>query len=65
MDIRSFALNSEINILFYDPKVVAELRKIQEKYLANSDTLTAAEWARRPLLHKVAQNTARLADSLL
>jgi cardiolipin synthase A/B len=65
MDIRSFALNAEINILFYDPKVVAELRRIQEKYFANSEMLTAEEWARRPLLHKVAQNTARLADSLL
>lgn len=65
MDIRSFALNAEINILFYDARVVAELRKIQEKYFANSDTLTHAAWSRRPLLHKVAQNTARLADSLL
>lgn len=65
LDIRSFALNSEINVLFYDPRVVAELRVIQERYFANSDELTAAEWARRPLLEKVAQNTARLADSLL
>ena len=65
MDIRSFALNAEVNVLIYDPKVVAGLRAIQEKYFANSDALTAAEWARRPLLRKVAQNTARLADSLL
>ena len=65
MDIRSFALNAEINILIYDPKVVAELRLIQEKYFAHSDLLSPAEWARRPLLLKVAQNTARLADSLL
>lgn len=65
MDIRSFALNAEINILLYDPGVVGELRKIQEKYFANSDNLTHAVWSRRPLLHKVAQNTARLADSLL
>ena len=47
------------------PEIVAALRTIQEKYFANSDILTAAEWARRPLLRKVAQNTARLADSLL
>ncbi len=65
LDIRSFALNAEINILFYDPAVVGELRVIQERYLAHSKTLSAAEWARRPLLDKVAQNTARLADSLL
>ena len=42
MDIRSFALNAEINILVYDPKVVAELRLIQEKYFANSDMLTCS-----------------------
>ncbi|HWB58636.1 MAG TPA: phospholipase D-like domain-containing protein, partial [Chthoniobacteraceae bacterium] len=65
LDIRSFALNAEINILLYDPQVVAALRLIQEKYFADSDHLTRAEWSRRPLLHKVAQNTARLADSLL
>lgn len=65
IDIRSFALNAEINILFYDPEVVAKLGEIQEKYFANSDQLTAEEWKQRPLLLKVAQNTARLADSLL
>ena len=65
IDIRSFALNAEINILFYDPAVVGELRTIQEKYFADSDLLTTAEWSRRPLFLKVAQNTARLADSLL
>jgi len=65
IDIRSFALNAEINIVIYDPQVVKELRVIQDKYFANSDLLTAEEWEKRPLLHKVAQNTARLADSLL
>ena len=65
MDIRSFALNAEINILIYDPAVVAGLRAIQEDYFAHSDLLSAATWNRRPLLLKVAQNTARLTDSLL
>lgn len=65
MDIRSFALNAEINMLFYDVKVGGELRRIQESYFAQSETISPKEWARRPLLHKVAQNTARLADSLL
>jgi len=65
IDIRSFALNAEINIVIYDPEVVAGLRAIQEDYFAHSDILTAEKWGRRPLLVKVAQNTARLADSLL
>ncbi|MBV8900322.1 MAG: cardiolipin synthase [Verrucomicrobia bacterium] len=65
IDIRSFALNAEIILVIYDPAVVANLRALQEKYFAHSDALTPADWARRPLLLKVAQNTARLADSFL
>ena len=65
MDIRSFALNAEVALLVYDPTVVAVMRAVQERYIAASLTLTREEWARRPLWRKVAQNTARLADSLL
>ena len=65
MDIRSFALNAEINVLVYDSTVVRALQKVQERYFAASDRLTAGEWSRRPLRTKIAQNTARLADSLL
>lgn len=65
IDIRSFALNAEIILVIYDPEVVASLRTLQEKYFADSDVLTPQAWERRPLLLKVAQNTARLADSFL
>ncbi len=65
MDIRSFALNAEVALLVYDPTVVVAMRAIQERYIAESLTLTREAWARRPLWRKVAQNTARLADSLL
>ena len=65
IDIRSFALNAEVNLIVFDPAVVAALAKIQARYFANSDPLVAEEWNRRPLIAKVAQNVARLADSLL
>ena len=65
IDIRSFALNAEINLLIYDSKVAADLRVIQENYFAHSHLLTAAEWQQRPLLTRTLQNMARLADSLL
>jgi cardiolipin synthase len=65
IDIRSFALNAEVNMIVFDPAVVAKLAKIQARYFANSDPLVAEEWNRRPLIAKVAQNVARLADSLL
>jgi cardiolipin synthase A/B len=65
MDIRSFALNAEVNLLVYDPAVVQQLRTIQERYFANSERLNAATWNRRPLGAKVVHNTARLMDSFL
>ena len=65
IDIRSFALNCEVSLLAYDERVVRRLEAIQARYLASSRTLEAASWANRRLGAKVAQNTARLADSLL
>lgn len=65
IDIRSFALNAEINLLIYDTEVAAALRAVQERYFVNSVRLSRDEWNRRPLASKVIENTARLADSLL
>ena len=65
MDIRSFALNAEVNLLVYDPAVVQQLRAVQERYFAHSERLETAAWKRRPLGARVVQNTARLMDSFL
>ncbi len=65
IDIRSFALNAELNLLIYDTQVATQLREIQEQCLLRSRRLETAEWRQRRLIPKVLQNTARLADSLL
>jgi cardiolipin synthase len=65
IDIRSFALDSEVSLLVYDPEVVRSLEEIQARYFARSRELSRDEWRRRPLIARVTQNTARLADSLL
>jgi cardiolipin synthase len=65
IDIRSFALNSEINLLIYDPAVIAEIIRLQEDCFRQSTMLSLEEWRRRPLLHRTVQSVARLADSLL
>jgi cardiolipin synthase len=65
MDIRSFALNAEINLVVYDRSVVRELRRLQDSYFANSERLNAAAWKKRPVADSVVQNTARLMDSFL
>jgi len=65
IDIRSFALNAEVSLIVYAPAVAAQLRKIQEHYLAQSDELDLASWRKRPPLERTLQNLARLADSVL
>jgi cardiolipin synthase A/B len=65
MDIRSFALNAEINLVVYDASVVRELQRLQNWYFANSERLDPAVWEKRPLVDRVIQNTARLMDSFL
>ncbi|MCG6929892.1 MAG: cardiolipin synthase [Desulfofustis sp.] len=52
MDRRSFDLNYENNILFYDPSMTAEMRQRQQEYLNNSTAVTADmvkqwNWQRR------------------
>jgi cardiolipin synthase len=65
IDIRSFALNEEISMLFYDSGVVSQLHRIQEAYIAQSVLLDAGEWGRRSLASRTLQGVARLADSFL
>ena len=65
LDLRSFVLNAEINLIVYDPAVAAELRTIQERNIAAAELLTLEQWQQRPFLSKVMQNTARLVDTLL
>ncbi len=65
IDIRSFALNSEVNLLIFDTDVAARLRAVQQNYFAHSRLLNAAAWKKRPLHTRTLQGIARLADSLL
>jgi len=65
IDIRSFALNSEVNILIFDPEVAGRLRAIEQNHFANSRLLDAIGWKKRPLFIRTVQGVARLADSLL
>jgi cardiolipin synthase len=65
LDIRSFALNSEVSVLVYDPQVVAELRKVQDRYLANSEAVTPEHWQKRSPIRRWLQNMCRLTDTLI
>ncbi|MCE9605356.1 MAG: cardiolipin synthase [Planctomycetia bacterium] len=65
MDIRSFALNAEVSCIVYHRELAQKLRSIQERYIAGAETLSLERWRGRPGYVKVAENLARLVDSLL
>lgn len=65
VDIRSFALNAEISLLFYGPEVPLELRRIQERYFADTEKVDYGQWRNRPLAIKTVQNLARMLSPLL
>lgn len=65
VDLRSFQLNLEASLLLYDDASIARLKAIQRGYLEASDPVDAAAWRRRPLTRKLAENLARLFNSLM
>jgi cardiolipin synthase len=64
MDIRSFSLNSEVSMLVHGREFVDRMRRVEDRYRANSRRLTAEEWARRPRGDKIWDSLARLTSSL-
>ncbi len=65
MDIRSFYLNFEINVLLYGPQVTRELRFAQMGYLNDSDRVTLDAWHRRPVGRRYLDAAAALLSPLL
>ena len=64
-DIRSFALNFEINMIVYDAGFATELRRQQNWYHRHSRKLTLAQWQQRPRYQKIMQNIIKLLSPLL
>ncbi|MFI7493349.1 cardiolipin synthase [Kocuria sp. M4R2S49] len=64
MDIRSFVLDHEVNLLFAGADVVARLDEVVEDYRRDSHELTMEEWRARPWYQKYVDNTARLTSPL-
>lgn len=65
MDRRSFDVNYELSVLMAGGTVAEELVTLQERYMRESRVLTAEEWAQRPRLTRIAQNTAKLFSAVL
>src|SRR3954464_1947291 len=65
MDRRSFDLNYENNILFYDPALTAEMRRRQDAYLACSHPVTAETVAQWPMTRRLWNNTIAMLGPIL
>jgi cardiolipin synthase len=65
MDRRSFDLNYENNILFYDPALTAEMRRRQDAYLAQSRPVTAERVAHWPMTRRLWNNTIAMLGPVL
>ncbi len=64
-DIRSFALNFEINLVCYGPDVTERLRTQQRRYRAHSHRLTRRQWLARGKFRAFGQRVAKLLSPLL
>jgi cardiolipin synthase A/B len=65
MDRRSFELNYENNILFYDPVLTGEVRRRQDAYLAQSRPVTAETVAQWPMTRRLWNNTIAMLGPVL
>ncbi|MGI6783093.1 MAG: cardiolipin synthase [Aminivibrio sp.] len=64
-DIRSFAINFELNMTLYGKEETAAVRLAQEKYIRGSRRLSAGEWGRRPRALRVVHGVTKLFSPLL
>jgi cardiolipin synthase len=65
MDRRSFELNYENNILFYDPALTVEMRRRQDTYIASSHPVTEDMVAGWPMHRRLLNNTIAMLGPVL
>lgn len=65
IDIRSFRLNAELNVILFDKAVAAELIGEQQRYIAESRPLIAENWMKRPMLRQFLEKLVALVSPLL
>jgi cardiolipin synthase len=58
------AVKRGVEVISYDPKVVAELRAVENTYLLQSHQIQLVDWQQRPLRKVLLDNLARLTSAL-
>ena len=64
MDIRSFALDHEVNLMVIDPDFLARMQVLVQGYHEDSHELDLDSWLARPRHQKYLDNVARLTSAL-
>ncbi|MCG8452264.1 MAG: cardiolipin synthase [Spirochaetales bacterium] len=64
-DIRSFALDYEVDLVFYGGSIAQELRELQHSYQADSEPLGMEQWSKRSYFSRLLENIAKLFSPLL
>jgi cardiolipin synthase len=64
-DIRSFSLDFEIDLVFYEKDANLTLRSIQEGFLEKSIEINAEEWKKRGFKQRSLESIARLTSPML
>lgn len=65
LDIRSFYLNFEVNVLLYGEQITKHLRFAQQQYLNQCQPIVLSEWRERSLIKQYAEGAASLFSPLL
>lgn len=64
LDIRSFQLDLELNMIIYDARTVNKLEEVENTYLKRSIRVTKKTWAERPLRLRLLDRLSRLTSAL-
>lgn len=64
LDMRSFQLNMEVTLICYDPRVVADLRRVEAYNLSRSREICLEDWQQRPLHTRFFEGISRLTSAL-
>jgi cardiolipin synthase len=65
MDLRSFELNFEVNVMLYDRKFSEQLRTVFFKDLEDAEKIDKDAWCQRPAYNQLPERIARLFSHVL
>jgi len=65
MDLRSFELNFEVNVMLYDRKFSEQLRTVFFKDLEDAEKIDKDDWCQRPAYKQLPERIARLFSHVL